>query len=657
MISSRRAKKKKRSQGRRERIKAYRRAERPTVQQQMRAVDVFRWRALLGVLIMMLLFVGLGARYAWLQIDQHEAMASKSRDNRVRTLPIVPARGLIVDRNGVLLADNVPAFRLDVLPERVDDLDAALDALRHEVSLVHVDLDAFKKRVKAQKSFRSVTLREQLTELEVARFSVQQHRFLGFEVVPYLKRRYLHGEVMGHIMGYTGRLDEKDLKRVDPDAYEGTKYIGKNGVERSYEDRLHGQVGHERIEINSEGRRLALIDQTKAVPGQELTLTIDLALQKATFEAFGDQEGAAVAIDPRNGEVLAMVSKPSYDPNLFIGGISHRDYRRLMDSPSQPMFNRITDGAYEPGSTMKPFVGLAGLALGARTQDERYFSTGSYRLPTGGRDYRDWRGGGHGSVDLKQALAQSVNTYFYSLAVELGIDRLSPYLAQFGFGEKTGIDLPHEAEGVLPSRAWKRRRFNKDWYPGETVITGIGQGYWVTTPLQLVQGIATIANRGVRPHVHVVKAVRDVGQTKLTSLPWPPLSTMKEEEVPHIEAVVDGMVAVMHGATGTARRSAAGADYIMAGKTGTAQRVSRKGNVARDPKTLPMHLRNRALFVAFAPAHDPRIAVAVVVEEGGSGSRAAAPVARKIVDAWFAIQPPPKPLSDVLTETVSGVAP
>lgn len=656
MTSSRRAKNKKRTQGRRQRIKAYRRVERPTVTQQMRAVDVFRWRALAGMGIMLLLFVALGGRYAWLQIDQHEAMSAKAKDNRVRTLPIVPARGLIVDRNGVLLADNVPAFRLDVLPERVDDLDAALEALRHEVSLVNVDLAAFKKRIKAQKSFRSVTLRDQLTELEVARFSVQQHRFSGFEVVPYLQRRYLHGEVMGHIVGYTGRLDERDLKRVDPEEYEGTKYIGKNGVERSYETRLHGRVGHERIEINSEGRRLALIDQTKAVPGQELTLTIDLALQQSAFEAFGDQEGAAVAVDPRNGEVLAMVSKPSYDPNLFVGGISHRDYRRLMDSPSQPMFNRITDGAYEPGSTMKPFVGLAGLALGARTSNERYFSTGSYRLPTGGRDYRDWRGGGHGSVDLKEALAQSVNTYFYSLSVELGIDTLSPYLGQFGFGRKTGIDLPHEASGVLPSRSWKRKRFNKDWYPGETVITGIGQGYWVTTPLQLVQGMATIANRGVRPQLHVVKAVREVGQEQSQDLPWPPHDTVAMDPQ-HVQAVVDGMVAVMHGATGTARRAAAGAEYIMAGKTGTAQRVSRKGNVARDPKTLPMHLRNRALFVAFAPAHDPRIAVAVVVEEGESGSRAAAPVARKIIDAWFAIQPPPKPSDFGQAQAHNGATP
>ncbi len=599
----------------------------------------FRMRALLGFVAVALATLTLGARFLWLQVYAHEEFLTRSEANRVKPRPIVPARGLIYDRNGRLLADNVPAYRLEVVPEQVKDIDALLDELATVMPLGEDEIERFRASYRSKRGFHPVPLKLRLTESEVARFAVHRHRFPGVDVVPYLNRRYPYGDLFAHVVGYVGRIDEDDLANLDAVRYSGATHIGKGGIERFYESRLHGQVGFEQVEINAEGRALRVLERIPAQAGEHLYLSIDAGLQQAVVDAFAGQHGAAVAVDPRSGEVLALVSLPSYDPNPFVNGIGRAEYAALLNNPSRPLFNRVLAGGYEPGSTIKPFIGLAGLELGLRTPADQTFSSGAFRLPNQQREYRDWRRGGHGYVNLREALAQSVNTYFYQLAVDLGIDRLSTYMAQFGFGRPTGIDLPGEGSGVLPTREWKQRERNQVWYPGETVIAGIGQGFWVATPLQLAQATATLASGGERHRLHLLR------QTQ-AGFDAPRVPVVEEaghvtivKDRANLAAVVEGMVAVMHGPTGTARAAAADAPYLIAGKTGTAQRVSRKTDQQMDVNKLAFSLRHQALFVSFAPADDPRIALFIVVEHGGSGSKAAAPVARRILDAWLLREP------------------
>jgi penicillin-binding protein 2 len=600
----------------------------------------FRARALLGVALAFAALAVLGGRFVYLQVYGHQEFLLRSEANRIKPRPIVPARGLIYDRNGRLLADNVPAYRLEVVPEQVKDIDALLAALGRVLPLSEDELERFRAGYRAKRGFHPVPLKLRLTEAEVARFAVHRHRFPGVDVTPYLNRRYPYGDLFAHVVGYVGRIDEDDLQKLDATRYSGATHTGKGGIERHYEQRLHGQVGFEQVEINAEGRALRVLDRIPARAGEHLTLTIDVELQQAVVDAFAGQHGAAVAIDPRNGEVLAMVSLPSYDPNPFVNGIGRAEYAALLAAPARPLFNRVLSGGYEPGSTLKPFVGLAGLELGLRTPGDTVFSTGAYRLPNQQREYRDWKRGGHGHVNLREALAQSVNTYFYGLAVELGIDRLSGYIAQFGFGAPTGIDLPGEASGVLPTKQWKERNRDEPWYPGETVISGIGQGYWVATPLQLVQAIGMLASGGRRHRLHLLQATQDGFDAPRVPAPIAPPEPSVVKDPANLAAVNEGLVAVMHGPTGTARAAAQGAPYLIAGKTGTAQRTSRKTDAQIDVNALAFHLRHQALFVAFAPADAPRIALMLVVEHGGSGSKAAAPVARRILDAWLLRTPP-----------------
>ena len=599
----------------------------------------FRARAWLGLLITLLALGVLAARFYFLQVHSHKDFLARSEQNRVKPRPIVPARGLIYDRQGRLLADNVPAYRLEVVPEQVKDIDALLRELSTVLPLSPDELERFRAGYRAKRGFHPVPLKLRLTEAEVARFAVHRHRFPGVDVVPYLNRRYPYGDLFAHVVGYVGRIDTDDLENLDAARYSGATHIGKGGIERQYESRLHGEVGFEQVEINAEGRSLRVLERKPAHAGEHLTLTIDAQLQQAVVDAFAGQHGVAVAVDPRNGEVLAMVSLPSYDPNPFVNGIGRAEYAALLEAPARPLFNRVLMGGYEPGSTLKPFVGLAGLDLGVRRPSDTVFSTGAYRLPNQSREYRDWKAGGHGHVNLKEALAQSVNTYFYSLANELGIDQLSAYLGQFGFGAPTGIDLPGESVGVLPTREWKQRTKQEPWYPGETVIAGIGQGYFVATPLQLAQAVATLGAGGVRHRLHLLRATQAGFDAPREPVPQAdaPVATVSTPE--HIAAVVEGMVAVMHGPTGTARGAAQGLTYLIASKTGTAQRVSRKSEASLDVNQLAFSLRHQALFVAFAPADAPRIALMVVVEHGGSGSKAAAPVARRILDAWLLRNP------------------
>ena len=595
--------------------------------------EQFRRRALLGFLGIAVATAALAGGYFRLQVLQHEEFRTRSEANRIKPRPIVPARGLIYDRNGRLLADNVPAYRLEIVSEEVGDLDETLRALGELVRLDDEDLARFRETRRATRSFRPVPLKLRLDEGELARLAVNRHRFPGVEVVPYLTRRYPYGELFAHVIGYVGRVDADDLEAMGDSRSAALTHIGKAGIERFHELRLRGEIGYEEIETNVEGRALGVLRRHDATAGTDLWLSVDARLQQAMVDAFAGQHGAAVAIDPATGEVLGMVSLPSYDPNLFINGISHADWQALQ-APSRPLFNRVVLGGFPPGSTIKPFVALAGLEYGLRRPGDRTLSTGEYFLPGQARGYRDWRAGGHGAVDLRESLAQSVNTYYFKLAVDLGVDRIDAFMGRLGFGEPTGIDLAGEIAGVRPSDAWKRRVQGAPWYPGDTVNVGIGQGFWVTTPLQMAQATAMLAAGGVKRTPHLVRA----SQSGFDAPKVPEPRAKSERVVPddaNLAAVVDGMVAVMHGPTGTGRSAAAGAPYRIAGKSGTVQRTSRRGNANVDPATLPYHLRHQAWFIAFAPADAPTIAVAVLVEHGGSGSRAAAPVARKILDAWL----------------------
>ena len=595
---------------------------------------LFRRRALAGFVIIAACLAVLFGRFFHLQVVRHDEFSARSDANRIKLRPLPPARGLIYDRNGVVLADNIPQYRLELTPEQVEDVDDTLRRLGAVIVLSDEDLERFRELRRLKRRFDGVPVRLQLNESEVAHFAVHRHRFPGVEVVPYLTRSYPQRELLSHVVGYVGRIDEGDRERLDPARYAGFSHIGKTGIERQYEDLLLGEPGYEQVETDAQGRALRVLQRMPPTQGSNVRLTLDVRLQEAVAAAFDGRPGAAVAIDPRNGEVLALVSLPGFDPNLFVNGISRADYRALLEAPYRPLFNRALQGGYEPGSTVKPFLGIAALELGLRTPEYTVSSTGEFRLEGSSHVWHDWKPGGHGRIDLREAIAQSVNTYFYALAMDLGIDRMTGYMMRFGFGRPTGIDLQGEASGLLPSREWKQRVHRTPWYPGETVIAGIGQGYWIATPLQLASALATLASGGERHVPHLLFATQ---ASREASLLRPVVAAEPSfiRDPSHVDVVREGMVAVMHGPTGTARATGAGSTYRIAGKSGTAQRYRRRDASEYDEKKIAEHLRHQALFVAFAPAEDPRIAVALVVEHGSSGSKAAAPVAKAILDAYL----------------------
>ncbi len=596
---------------------------------------LFRRRALAGFAIIAACLAVLLGRFFYLQVLKHDEFSARSDANRIKIRALPPARGLIYDRSGVVLADNVPQYRLELTPEQIDDVPDTLARLREVVPLSDEDLERFAELSRLKRRFDGVPVRLQLSEAEVAHFAVHRHRFPGVDVVPYLTRSYPQRELLSHVVGYVGRIDEGDRERLDPARYAGFSHIGKTGIERQYESMLLGEPGYEHVETDAAGRALRVLHRVPPKQGQHVRLTIDAKLQAATIAAFEGRPGAAVAIDPRNGEVLALVSLPGFDPNLFVNGISRREYRALIEAPYRPLFNRALQGGYEPGSTIKPFLGLAGLELGLRTPEWSIMSTGQFRLEGASHVWHDWKRGGHGRINLREAIAQSVNVYFYQLAVDIGIDRMNTYLANFGFGAPTRIDLGNEASGLLPSREWKQRVHQTPWYPGETVIAGIGQGYFVTTPLQLASALATLAAGGERhaPHLKLAAQPADAAE------PIHATTASFVRDPANLAAVREGMIAVMHSPTGTARAFGTDARYVIAGKSGTAQRYTRKEPGEYDETRIAEHLRHQALFVAYAPAEDPRIAVAIVVEHGSSGSKAAAPVARAVLDAYLLAEP------------------
>ncbi|CAN5588652.1 penicillin-binding protein 2 [soil metagenome] len=605
----------------------------------------FRARALLGFAVVALSLAGLAGWYFRLQVVDHALYAKRSESNRIKPRPVVPGRGLIYDRKGRIIADNVPAYRLDVTPEEAGDPKALLAGLSKLIELSPEDIATFERTRKATRSFRAIPLKLRISDAEAARFAVDRWRFPGVELVPYLNRRYPYGDLLAHVTGYVGRTDEDDIARYG-DAHAVFTHTGRTGIERYYDEALRGRVGYEQVETNVEGRALGRVGMVPAVAGADLRLSLDAELQRAMALAFGELHGSAVAVDPRTGAVLAMVSLPSYDPNLFVNGISSPDYRRLMDDHARPLFNRNVLGGGPPGSTIKPFMALAGLDTGLRRAEDRVFSTGEFFIPGQRRGYRD-AGRGAGLVDLRDSISRSINYYYYKLAYEMGIERLDQSMRRYGFGQPSGIDLVGETSGIVPSPQWKATRTREPWYAGETVIAGIGQGYWVANALQLARATAALADGGELRRLHLATQRRDGYDAAWTALPQP-APTRITDRPEHLRPVQEGMVATIHG-RGTATRMAIGAEYRMAGKTGTAQKIGRKGGASMDPRTLPYHLRHQALFVGYAPAEAPTIAVAVVVEHGGYGGTTAAPIARKIFDAWLLgtmPQPPVQPGSE-----------
>ncbi|MEE4304490.1 MAG: penicillin-binding protein 2 [Wenzhouxiangella sp.] len=575
------------------------------------------------IVLMLVVVCLLGLRLGLLQLGDHEQYAARADDNRISLRALPPNRGLILDRRGRVLAENLPAYRLVVVPERAPDLEDTLARLADLVPVSDDERRRFEQQRARSRPFESITLKSNLDDEEVAKLAIHRHRLPGVDIEPYLTRHYPQGELFAHLVGYVGRMDDRDRARLDPDRYRATTHVGKTGIERQYEAELHGSSGFERVETNAQGRILKVLERKDPQPGEDLRLNVDLDVQRAAYEALGDYAGAVVVLQVATGEVLALVSKPGFDPNLFVHGISHADYNRLLDHRQRPLFNRVLSGGYEPGSTVKPFIALAGLEAGVVTPSTEVVSTGQYRLPGHSRSYGDWKAGGHGRVDLELALAESVNVYFYRLAVELGIDRISRELALFGFGRSTGLDLPGENSGILPTRSWKRATFNQPWFPGETVITGIGQGFTVVTPVQLAHATAALAGRGNTAAPALVGQREPVQMVRHDDADW--------------QAVHQGMEAVVHGASGTARAIESGLVVRMAGKTGTAQVFGRPDDDEeadeREQDELPEFLRNHALFTGFAPIEEPRLVVSVVAEHGGGGASVAAPIAATVMNA------------------------
>lgn len=601
-------------------------------------VERFRFRLGFAAIAILLAFATLLARFVWLQVIQHDYYHTRAEDNRISLVPIVPNRGVITDRNGTVLARNYSAFTLEIIPSRIEGtLEEIIDGLAQIIDIQPKDRKRFKRLLDEAKNFESVPIRTRLTDEEVAKFAAHRYRFPGVEVKARLFRQYPLGDVASHALGYMGRITEKDLKKIeeheDSPNYKGTEHIGKTGLEEHYEFELHGKTGYEEVEIDAGGRALRSLKRTAPISGNNLMLTLDAKLQAITEKAFGTRRGALVAIEPSTGGILALVSTPTYDPNLFVDGITPDNWKELNESTDKPMVNRALNGAYPPGSTFKPFMALAALETGKRTPSQSISDPGFFNF--GGHQFRDDKKGGHGSVDMYKSIVHSCDTYYYMLANDMGIDAISRFMGSIGLGQHTGVDISGESKGILPSQAWKKARFKRPeqqkWYAGETISIGIGQGYNAYTPIQLAQAVAVVANNGIMFRPHLVRYVIDTKTGVKREIEPQPLRTMgwKQE---NIDVIKKAMLGVNTEGTGT--RAFAGAGYQSAGKTGTAQVYSLKGG-KYEAGAIKEHLRDHALFIAFAPVDNPKIALAVLVENGGFGAQSAAPIARMVLDYYL----------------------
>ncbi|MCB1936090.1 MAG: penicillin-binding protein 2 [Nitrosomonas sp.] len=611
----------------------------PSVELRNHPLELHKFRIRLAICagFVLLLFLILFARFYYLQVEQREHYHTLAEANRISIAPLVPNRGLILDRNGKILAQNFSTYTLEITPNKVPDLDSALKKLETIIEITPRDLEQFRKLMRENRRFKSLPIRNRLTDEEVARFAANRYRFEGIEIQARILRYYPYGELAAHVVGYISRISDKDLERLETegelDNYRGSHFIGRIGIEQSYENELHGITGFDEVETDAAGRSIQVLSRTPPVPGNNLILTLDIDLQQVVDEAFGDRRGALVAIDPNNGEVLAFVSKPGFDANLFVGGIDHKNWNLLNNSIDRPLNNRALRGVYPPGSTFKPFMAMAALELGLRSPGYAISDMGYFSLPGSKRRFRDWKVGGHGRVDLHKSLVVSCDTYYYSLAHDMGIDRIHNYIQHYGLGQKTGIDIFGEADGLLPSQEWKMRRYNQRWYAGDTISVGIGQGYVLATPLQLAFSTAILANHGKAYQPHFVKKITN-SQTAYENEPDKQLLFTVDHNPKHLELVHQALIDVTRPG-GTAANAAAGAEYTFAGKTGTSQVIGIKQNERYQADLIDERHRDHAMFVAYAPAENPTIALSVLVENGGSGGSTAAPIARQIFDYFL----------------------
>lgn len=612
-----------------------------------REIYYFRLRLMLSLGFVLLMLFALLLRFVYLQLVKHDYFQTLAESNRIAVVPVVPNRGLILDRNGVVLARNYSGYTLEIASRKVTDLEGTINELSTLVDIQPKDRKRFKKLLAESRNFDTLPIRNRLSDEEVARFAAQRYRFPGVEIKARLFREYPYGQGTSHLIGYIGRINEKDVEQLEEDDiatnYLGSDYIGKTGIEQSYEKELHGTTGFEQVEVDAGGRAVRALSRTAPKSGNDLVLTLDAKLQEVAEQAFGNYRGALVAIDPNNGDILAFVSKPGYDPNLFIDGIDTENWEALNNSPDVPLNNRALRGQYPPGSTIKPFMALTGLYYQERSPSYTISDPGYYTLPGNRHQYRDWKQGGHGRVDMFKSIVISCDTYYYGLANELGIDKIHDYLTQFGFGRKTGVDMEGEVSGLLPSSEWKMKRHKQIWYPGDTVSAGIGQGYNLVTPLQLASATATLANNGIAYKPHFVKHVQRPAGSAPDPEPVPSLDMHINPE--HIDLVKRAMEAVTQPG-GTAAGASAGAGYRMAGKTGTAQVIGIKQGEKYVESKVSEYNRDHAWFIAFAPVEKPTIALAVLAENGGHGGSTAAPIARKVLD-YYLLGKLPKPLEAV----------
>jgi len=610
-----------------------------------REVRRFHIRLASAGALVLIAFGVLFGRFVYLQVIQHAYYHTKAEDNRISVIPLPPNRGLIMDRTGVVLARNHSAYTLEIQPGQVDDLDATIDSLAGVVDIQSRDRKRFKKLREEMRGAESLPIKTRLSDEEVARFAANAYRFPGVAIKAGLFREYPFGEVASHVLGYIGRINDRDLEWLESRDlsanYKGTDFMGKTGIEQYYEQELHGSTGSAHVEIDAGGHSVRTLSSHAPTAGNSLVLTLDLKLQEIAEQAFGRYRGALVAIDPSTGGILALVSRPGYDPNLFVDGIDPQSWERLVKDPDKPLSNRALNGAYPPGSTFKPFMALMALELGKRTPEYAISDPGYFALPGQEHRYRDWKVGGHGMVNLRRSIVISCDTYYYGLANDTDVDKLNEFLSQFGFGSRSGVDIRGEHKGLLPSRDWKMKRFHQKWYAGDSISVGIGQGYNLTTPLQLAQATAILANNGVVYRPHLVREVVDTVTGERRTIEPTPIRTVRLHPK-WVELVKSAMVDVTRPG-GTAARAGAGAEYTFAGKTGTAQVIAMKQDEKYDEKKVAERFRDHSLFISFAPADAPRIALAVLVENGGHGSATAAPIARVVLDYFLLGKIPDRP--------------
>lgn len=619
------------------------RRRRTTIRDHHAESALFGRRVVVALVVVVGVFFVLLANMYQLQVKQFETFQTRSNDNRIKVVPLAPNRGLIYDRNGKLLAENIPVLSLEVIPERVDDLNQTITDLSNLLGLTQEQIDQFERNRKRERRFEQVILLDQLSEEQAARFAARQHDFPGVSIEARLVRYYPYGDTLTHALGYVAKINQRDVQRLKDQGinanYAATRTIGKLGVEGYYEEQLHGTVGYQQVEVDIHGRQLRTLEIEPPIPGQDLVLEIDIELQKRAQEILGDQRGTIIVMDPEDGGIMAMVSQPSYDPNWFAQGISVAQYRSLLNSRHSPLLNRATQGGYPPASTIKPQLAVVGLEEGIITRDSKVWDPGWFQIKGVDHKYRDWLSWGHGWVNVNTAIIESCDTFYYDLALKLGIDTISEHMQNYGFGELTGIDIGEESAGVMPSRGWKRARFNQPWYAGETVSIGIGQSYWTVTPMQLAVATAVLVNRGERPVPRLLNAIQDAGIELPAVVEQKPPVQLRNPE--HWDVALDGMEKVVSSIQGTAHKAFRGADYTSGGKTGTAQVRSIGQDEEYNAEEIAERYRDNAMYVGYAPVENPELVIVITAENviGGGGS-VAAPMARELLDFYFAAKQP-----------------